>query len=80
MDDNFFEEEGEGIFGEDEAFDYMMLDRMETEVGKQKGTGCLTSIVLIISIFSNDSSVKGMNDFISGISTSTLLNCKSISF
>ncbi len=28
MDDDFFEEE-ESIFGEDEVFDYMMLDEME---------------------------------------------------
>ena len=48
MDDDFFEEE-ESIFGEDEVFDYMMLDEMEKKSGKQKGSGCLTSILLIIS-------------------------------
>jgi len=49
MDDDFFEEEEDGIFGEDEVFDYIMLDEMEKEGGKQKVSGCLTSILLIIS-------------------------------
>ena len=35
MDDDFFEEE-ENIFGENEVFDYMMLDEMEKETGKNK--------------------------------------------
>jgi hypothetical protein len=48
MDDDFVEEE-ESIFGVDEVFDYMMLDEMEKKSGKQNGSGCLTSILLIIS-------------------------------
>lgn len=49
MNDDFFEEEEDGIFGEDEVFDYIMLDEMEKKSGEQNGSGCLTSILLIIS-------------------------------
>jgi len=49
MDDDFFEEE-ESIFGEDEVFDYMMLDEMEKETGKNKtNIGCLTSVIMAVS-------------------------------
>jgi len=49
LDDDFFEEE-ESIFGEDEVFDYMMLDEMEKETGKTtKNAGCLTSLVVMVS-------------------------------
>ena len=49
MDDDFFEEE-ESIFGEDEVFDYMMLDEMEKETGKNKtNNGCLSTIVVAVS-------------------------------
>ncbi len=49
MDDDFFEEE-ESIFGVDEVFDYMMLDEMEKETGKNKtNNGCLTSVIIAVS-------------------------------
>ena len=49
MDDDFFEEE-ESIFGEDEVFDYMMLDEMEKETGKNKtNNGCLSTIIVAVS-------------------------------
>ncbi len=49
MDDDFFEEE-ESIFGEDEVFDYIMLDEMEKETGKnKKNAGCLTSVIIAVS-------------------------------
>jgi hypothetical protein len=54
MEDDFIEED-DNIFGEDEVFDYMMLDEMEKESEKksesQKATGCLSSIFFIISTF-----------------------------
>jgi len=48
MDDDFIEED-DNVFGEDDVFDCMMLDEMENESGKQKGSGCLTSIFITIS-------------------------------
>lgn len=49
MDDDFFEEDDEGIFGEDETFDYMVLDELEKKDSSIKNSGCLSSVLLTIA-------------------------------
>ena len=51
MDDGF-DEKDETIFGGDEVLDYIIYEEVEKELGKKKNnTGCLSSIVLMVSVF-----------------------------
>jgi hypothetical protein len=47
MDDDFFEEEEDVIFGEDEVFDYIMYEEVEKESQTHKGSGCFTVFIII---------------------------------
>ncbi len=47
MDDDFFDEE-DGLFGDDEALDYALIEEMEKK-SSNKTPGCLPSIVFCIS-------------------------------
>ena len=45
-------EEDDNIFGGDEVLDYIIYEEVEKELGKKKSSsGCLSTIVLIISTF-----------------------------
>ncbi len=49
MDDDFFEEDNDSIFGEDETFDYIVLDEMGKKESSVKNTGCLSSVLVTIA-------------------------------
>jgi hypothetical protein len=44
-------EEEEGIFCEDEALDFALIDEIEEDKKTLTKSGCLTSVLFILSIF-----------------------------